>query len=416
MKITQQPPATAPSLLAAALVLFALIGANGQTVKDKAKWSAFTELELHNVKIRGNSLVEAWVDMSRGAELRSVLFSRASQSSDSKQFVFDRENCTVGELLQAFEDTYPPYVHDLDINSGVLWLHPRNVAYEIILTQKVKVNTGAFALPMLSGILAPMERIRPLGIFGPAGPSLRTVGLDYAVDLPEGTFSVKDILNCCLIENPGEGFYISKQKADWIQPLDLGYRNIFAPAETAVYFWYATIGSAEGAFPNPTEILNALSSTNTATVERSRAYMQMNQAAESWDALFAAAKTPREIVWASVAMASVEDRSDQAACLAAGEKLRQVLSSTNSVSLGVQVLAAITEAQAWSNEISDLERIANQPASEKELSSVLYDIIRILRDSPRMRQKLMELNPPWVGFSKAEIEALGRTDKIFSLP
>jgi hypothetical protein len=122
---------------------------------------------------------------------------------------------------------------------------------------------------------------------------------------------------------------------------------------------------------------------------------------------------------------SVHERSDETGSwlTSAGlsvenfhEKLNELLASTNSVNRGLQVLAAITEAKWYPSNPADLKHImAKQPANEKEIAGVRYDLIRILRNSPGMRKELIALHPPWAGFSKAEIEALSQ-DNIFSLP
>jgi hypothetical protein len=82
---------------------------------------------------------------------------------------------------------------------------------------------------------------------------------------------------------------------------------------------------------------------------------------------------------------------------------------------GLKALAAV-ELARFANDFGPLQEVAKQPLSAADIADVIHDLIRDLHYSDEVRDKLVELNPPWEGFSKKEIEELGRTDNLFSLP
>ena len=164
--------------------------------------------------------------------IHCVLFSPEPSASDSNTFAFDAKSCTVDELLKAFENTYPNLIHTLDRKTGVIWLHPKAIQYNDILARRVKVSAGAVALPMQKGILNNIFHFPSLELS--QGWNRMTMSdenqFNYAVDLPEGTFSIKDILNSCLLANPAYSFFFTVQQPGkyFIRLANLGYRGLNA--------------------------------------------------------------------------------------------------------------------------------------------------------------------------------------------
>ena len=170
-----------------------------------------------------------------------------------------------------------------------------------------------------------------------------------------------------------------------------------------------------------TEIGQALFSQDLATRILARGYLQVNDDESFFRPFYYASNsTPEEIIWIAVGAAAEYARCDQAGFSESAIQLKETIHAESSaIAPGFKALAAFTLAAVTTQremDMADFERMAKVPLTEADLKDVKYDIIRILRYSPRMRQKLIDLNPPWAGFSKAEIEALGRTDNIFSLP
>lgn len=186
---------------------------NGQTVGSESNWDArLPQVELHGVHIKCNpepgSFVVAWKRISTPFGIRAVLvYDHEQLSSLNVTFEFDKENCTVDELVKAFVAAYPGYTYTRDRATGVLWMHPAAVAYDQILAAKVRVPRDLIEVPLLTGIWQKLVSLGPLRISGttggPKAAELNTY--DCPVSLPSGTYSVRDLINRCCVSLPEHG-------------------------------------------------------------------------------------------------------------------------------------------------------------------------------------------------------------------
>jgi hypothetical protein len=218
--------------------------------------------------------------------------------------------------------------------------------------------------------------------------------------------------------NPADTFYIRKSRLGYweVIPFNVGYHNIMNPSAGAAFFWQSNLGLAPGKpFPDEREIIAALSNNDMKKRRAARGYLEMNRSEDSFQRIFASCQSPDEITWTGVGILDVMVRTDGTTHTLSIGKIKEALKkSADSLSPGLETLAAVAIAIDPSD-TTDLERVAKRTLAEKDLAEVKYDIVRILRYSTRIRNKVLELEPEWAGLSKAEIEALGRMD-IFSLP
>jgi hypothetical protein len=195
-------------ILSAIILFAAMRSMAGDEDRFKSKWdTALPSMELRNVRLHaaGRSVSEVWRDVASQTRVRAVLFATQPQTEVSNQdveFKFDRTNCVVQDLLDAFASAFPDFAFSQDPATGVLWLHPANVAYNDILNGKIKVTRPAEAVPMFTEILAPLAVFPSLhlGLVCATGGGLMSV--NYPVDLPAGTFTVRDMVNCCCVACP----------------------------------------------------------------------------------------------------------------------------------------------------------------------------------------------------------------------
>lgn len=415
-------------LLGVELFLFYPVDAVAQAAVTKANRDKIIDLQLNDVHLKGDSLVASWLEMGRNTMIRTVLFRPETRDSDANKFTFDAKSCTVDEMLKAFERTYPNYVHNLDLKTGVIWLHPAGIRYDEILASKVKIGAGGTALPMETGVLDNICRFQSFGLKPGrwrGNVAMHENAFNFAVDLPKGVHSVREILNLCLADNPGYTFEIhpsQEPNEEYVSAFDLGYRNLSNPSASSIFYWHAAIGSTQGSAPDLTEIRGALCTNDPAIRNFARGYLEVNQPADdtSLNALFPNDATAEETVMNAVSVAAVYVRCDLTASPSALWLKRTIETSpAPAISGGLKALASVALASTSTQpetDAADMGQMAKQSLTQEDLRDVKYDLIRILRYSPRMRQKLAELNPPWAGFSKAEIESLGKMDTLFSLP
>src|SRR5262249_37333476 len=95
-----------------------------------------------------------------------------------------------------------------DERTRVAWFHPAGLAYDRILEARVQVVRDHLGLPMQSGILEPLGAKRTTGITVKQWGSVFQNTFNFAVDVPAGVHTVRDILNLCCVANPTKTFSV----------------------------------------------------------------------------------------------------------------------------------------------------------------------------------------------------------------
>jgi hypothetical protein len=415
-------------LLLLVLVLSRIL-AEGADALPVSKWDqSLPSLELRNVHIHARGLEEVWQHvMLSQMGVRAVMFMpdsiwppQGKEFTQRKDFRFDREQCRVVELFKALEETYPDFTHTQDTNTGILWLHPKTRPYDSILASKVRVLHDAVALRMREDVLDALFRLKlpQLRLFA-AYPQQNA---EYPVDLPAGTFSIRDILNLCCVANPSRTFSVQTGRAEQycdVQPLAVtGFDpKVHEVSPGAFAYWRVELNPAAQTPPTLDQLMDALAARDRQVRGNARRYLDLTLS------VFLQQEVPAKVtpfekgIWTDVAFLDVEARMDFSGPIFTGfsARLKKALKEEDWAGHpGLKALAAMEVART-EQDTSFLEQAARQPLSAAEIANVKYDMIQILRLSRFLRNKLLDLNPPWAGFSKAEIEALGQTN-IFSLP
>jgi len=141
-----------------------------------------------------------WVDF---VETNDALKERANRT-----FSFSAESCTVADILDAIAARY-----DLkwiqDEKTGVLWAYPAEFDLERFDRITVEIERPLVAVPMRSEILDQYIDRRTLGSMrldsGPSGYYLYHF-VQYAVDIPRGTHSLREVLNLACSSSPTQFF------------------------------------------------------------------------------------------------------------------------------------------------------------------------------------------------------------------
>jgi hypothetical protein len=406
-----------------ALVFLSAVSAQAGTTLPTSKWDRrLLSLELQNVHIHAKALEEVWQRiMLSQMGVRSVLcLPDALRPAQKQEFKFDQERCTVLELLQALERAYPDFMYTQDTNTGIIWLHPKDRPYEGILAAKVKVEHDAIALRMREDVME--------DLFSLAFPQLKLFAAypernaEYPVDLPAGTYSVRDILNICCVANPGRTFCVQPGRVEPycnVQPLAVTGFNpkVHEVSPGALAYWRTEFDETAQTPPSAAQLVDVLAANDGRVRAKARRYLDLTLSISLKGDPTAKATSLEQVVWFDVAALGVSVRMDLGGPISITEsaRLKKALKEEDwSGKPGLKALAAMEVARI-ERDTTFLEQVAKQPLTAAEIADAKYDMIRITRLSEFLRNKLLELNPPWVGFSKGEIEAL--TDKdIFSLP
>jgi len=403
------------------LITFSLAGENAEC---NSRWDkGLPQLKLQNVHIQASSLKEAWQNISDRFGIRTIIFVRWQQpASENTKFKFDSDKCAVSEVLMAFEKAYSDYTQMQDDKTGIIWLHPQAIPYDTILTNRIRVGKDADALPMQTGIL---EMFRPLKIWsgGSDGPvALNT--FNNPVNLHAGSYCVRDILNVCCLANPNRTFFVTQaHNGVWvIYPLTVilfhGENHQLTPA--LLSYWQSEIDSTAQDLPTDNQLINALSSNDLQIRSAARNYVELDisELFSKLGGLLSKSDTLEKSMWVAIANLNVvacTDPEGPILHLPEMDKMEKALKEEDwSGNTGLKALVAMEVARV-TRDTTFLEQVAKQPLSVSAIANVKPDIIRTLRVSSYLRDKLLELGPQWAGFSKAEIQALGQTN-IFSLP
>ena len=374
------------------------------------------------------SLEDVWQHvMLSQLGVRTVMFTPDSlwpaqkkEFTQKTEFKFDREQCTLAELLRALEEAYPDFTHTQDTNTGIIWLHPKSRPYESILAAKVKVEHDAMALRMRKDVME--------GLFKLKLPQLRLFtaypeqNAEYVVDLPAGTYSIRDILNICCVANPGRTFSVQTDRVEQycdVQPLAVTGFNpkVHEVSPGALAYWRAEFDETAQTPPTLDQLMDALADKNGRTRAKARRYRDLTLSVSL-------GRLPDKVIpfekgiWTDIAFLGEEVRMDIGGpvFLTSSARLKEALKEQDwSGHPGLKALATMEVART-ERDTTFLDQAAKQPLSAAEIANVKLDMIRILRLSEFLRTKLLGLSPQWAGFSKAEMEALGHTDNLFTLP
>jgi hypothetical protein len=392
-------PGALAALLVPAFVLFSTQRLFAQ--QPASKWDAtLPGLQLAHVRVEGHSLFEAWTQASGDLMVRSVLCLTDTSPGESP-FSFQADACTAQDLFNAFTAAYPDLTWTQDDRTGVIWLHPKSLLYRDILTPELTVPTDELGIPAYEGAVLRLSAL--------PGPDLRMMLLgsgfsntfNYAVDIPRGTYSARDLLNACCAANPTKAFcvdYNTQRGFVSVSPANLAdsdhHRPLSSPRPGALRFWEAEIGPTGGAPPTAEEIKARLADPSPRVRWAARNYVQAMIWAVPFDRW--AAETPGrdQALWVCIGMTSVLVKcQDQGATHVASITRMKAEATPDFLTSGEPGLAVLTamELCRLTKDKSYLQIVSKRKFGKGGLSGIVSDAFRIARLSQGVREALQEL-------------------------
>jgi hypothetical protein len=252
------------NVLVFAIALFCSIETLAESVEKQLWDQTLPQQTVRNVSIQVNSLSSAWKQISSDYLLRSVLVIGPETNVESP-FVFQATETTVSDVFHALASNYQLSVTQ-DAVYGVTWMVPVSMSYSKVLDQVISVAEKQHGLPMLSGVLIPLSGTSPR-YFYPSIPSGTFANaFNYSVDVDQGEFTIRDLLNICCCENISKSFVITYGADDRIPLVTV----VNLPPESrhpvgAQLFWNIYCGSPDGPRPSYQELARALASSDPLT-------------------------------------------------------------------------------------------------------------------------------------------------------
>jgi hypothetical protein len=392
-------------------------------VLPRSQWDdGLLEAELHNVNIKPKRLRAAWQQISSRYLLRSNFYMDSDSDSDPTVFAFQKETATGKEVFEAFLAAYPAYTMTQDPRTAVIWLHPKSVPYNRILSQEIKIGHAAFQTPMFACVYIPLVRMLSPSV----GPLVRNFGssrstLSYVVDFPSGLFSVRDVLNICCVADPTMAFGIVARSGGrlGLQPVNIYDGNPLDPPRAGlVRFWKSEIGEPKTGMPSLVEIVSALSESNPRKRWASRIYLMGNL--ENYNILDLVAKCddPKKAIWTGLAIKYIDRRGggdEPFLILNFPELMPAFTNDLPHLDPGLALLASMELAREQKN-ASLMDVVAGHKFSTAEMDVIKPDVYRIARESKFVRDKLLSMKLDAPALSSEILTELGRTNLFELVP
>ena len=398
--------------------------AQGQerSLPSNSKWAEeLSEIKLQNVHIQANDMRAAWQTICGKYLLQVNLYLNGDSlsGSESSKFSFDRANVTGDELLKAFIAAYPAYVCTQDKKTGVIWIHPKQIQYDHMLSQTVKVEHSAYQIPMLTGILNPLASLLPsnlnIAVWNYGIPMSET--FDYCVDLPAGDSTILEILNYCSVWNITKCFCVSSDPKGKmiIEPINLYYRNPLATPRVAVIkFWEIEIGKPTNGIPSYGEMNAAMSDKNPMKRWAARCYLEATWENYIWKNLVTKSDNPEKAVWTALQLKAIAVR---------GTNDIQYLSHLSpEIATDIRhikdpdlALVASLDLARENQDTSYLDSIVSQHKfTEAEIACIKPDVYRLVHESKVALDKLKAMRLDVPEFSSKALDEL-EDRNIFTL-
>ncbi len=374
---------------------------SGEAAQLYSNWDEqLPNIEMHNVHIDKTGIVGAWQEMATKYLLRANFYMDAIRDADSRRFTFDKESTTVKDIFNAFVTTYPAYTYAQDEKTGVIWIYPKKMTYVDLLNAKVRIDHSALQIPMYDGVLLPLCKLTSTnGIIAQYFvSSLMVVTCNYGVDLPTGTFSVRDILNFCCVPNISAAFFVSPagslmtSKLIQITPVNLLYDNPMVPPRTAAcVFWEMEVGKTQIGTPNLAEIATALGDSDPQKRMAALSYIKAASVNYETENLMDQNDDPQNAIWAAIELKSFQVMNGEQPFLTRHEKVMRLLSNALAHQNPGLALLASMEVAREKNDATAMDLVADHNFSTAEIAIIKPELIRIARQSKLVRDKLSKM-------------------------
>ena len=403
-------------------------------VQIKSEWDAeLLNVTNHNVSIETARMQWAWEKISKQYLLRANFYMDAGADSDTNTFEFNKESATWKELLEAFLAAFPAYTYTQNPDTGVIWIHPKRIKYEDILSQKIKIDRPAHQVSMYSEVFAPLLKLLDPNVvdsyddragMGHIGSIDLATGkppispwMQYDVDLPAGVYSAREILDFCCIANPSKAFVVCPAYGK-PEPLVLSlellqvFRNPLAPSAAAVKFWELEIGNPTNGIPSVDEVSAALSDTNPAKRQAAVLYWEAAPGRYSAVNLINKCNDSEKAVWVALGAdcmiykGSALNFFNNVAVHIPGitNDLKQIKDP------GLALVTSL-ELTREKQDTSYLDAIVSKHTyTIEEIASIKPELVRMARSSEAVRDKLKAMKSQVPDLSSEALDELANTN------
>jgi hypothetical protein len=350
-------------------------------------------LVLDHVDIHASSLTEGWKTFSTGYLLRSVLVM-AETSLQGLPFDYQATRCMVQDLYDAFAATYGlAWVQDEP--TGVTWFLPAGILYDRILATRVRAARDQLGLPMQSGILEPLETGAPRDVNVKRWSSLFQNTFNYAVDIPPGAYTVRDLLNLCCVANPTKTFLVQMgQSGALVTAVNLVPDRIAAVPAGALHLWDVAIDQGGGTdTPAHQRLMTKLADPHAEVRHAARSYLEAIISSVRVDDWLADGTSPAQTLWTCIGIASVLVRSEAATHQASIEIMKR-LATDDFLAECEPALAMMTalELARLAKDARALDIVEKRKFGTIELAGVASDACRVAALSAYVREILQAKN------------------------
>jgi hypothetical protein len=353
-----------------------------------------------------------------------MVYYREDLLASAAKFKFERDNCTVDDLVKAFVAAFPGRTSTRDPRTGILWIYPQAMAYDQFLGGKVKLRRDLVDVPMLTGIWQKLIPLRPselTTIFTKKEGTLNTY--DCPVSLPSGIYSIRDLINQCCVALPHMGFRVVLSHTGSLPVVEpevaglswlAGKFGVVDPTPGASVYWQCIAGPGATNGLTRSDLAADLSSTNATLRADARNYLAVFMRADP-DGWVQQAPPGETAAWIAVALLRKHVCTYGPVFAPGVERLEESVAGDRLKDNPALRVVAAMEIARVTKRTSFFDEAMKVPLSAAEVANVKEDMIRNLHYSEVLRTKMMELNPGWPGFSRADIAAMEDTD-YFSRP
>jgi hypothetical protein len=414
--------ATWPKVLSLAMALVGT-GHAADTQIESAWDQSLLSTEIGNVDIEEDYMENAWRVITTRYLLRANMYVDRSMTADRTNhtsFKFHNNRGTCKELIGAFLNTYSSFTWTQNPATGIVWVYPKRVNYNDILSQRVRVPSTAHQVPMYTGVYLPLCKLLAPDVVDPRIGSPMRPGHPwlYDVDLPAGIYSAREILDFCCAANPTKSFLV-RQESDHIviYPNNLTAANLVDPPRpAAISFWKVNIGQPSGAIPTYDDVRAAMSSSNARQRSAASFYLEACEFNYKWLDLIDKAKSPDQAIWTMLGVQYATWRDAEKTFFSRTAsilpRVRDDLEKIEDPALALLVWSQLNREEKNTSYLDTI--VSKHVYTEEEIAGIKPELYRMARSSKRVRDKLLELRSQAPQLSSHALDELPNTN-LFTL-
>lgn len=346
-------------------------------------------LRLDHVRIHASSLTEAWKTLSTEHAARSVLVA-TNQENEHRPFQYESTSCTFRDIYQALASRYQLTLTQ-DGETGITWFHPDWQPYLGILRSKIDVPHDQWGLPMQSGILMALENDGIAEIRIKQWGTLFLNTFNYAVDVPSGDYTVRELLNLCCLANPTKTFLVHSQDGKFfITAVNLVSDERRSVPPGALLLWDVEVGGQRGpAGPEEEQIVIALATPAMQVRQAARNYLESQIWTVNVEQWWSRGFSAEQILWSCVGLMSILVRLEDATHSPSVETMKRLATPEFLMQgeAGLAVTVALDLARL-AKDLTALRIVESRKLTSTDLAGIVSDACRIAALSTDVREVL----------------------------